>query len=124
MPTARRAFGKFDSLGQQLDADALTKNLANLSRGSHPDSVRLPSVCLSFRGAPAIDDRLGRERRAEFREVLVDHLVRSRLKDDRAGFVEHDPARIEQDRADARKYDPEAEPGECLGAVLQVEDIV
>jgi hypothetical protein len=37
----QRAFGKFDALGKQLNAETVTKNLANLPRGSQPDSVRL-----------------------------------------------------------------------------------
>jgi hypothetical protein len=37
----QRAFGKFDVLGKQLNAETVTKNLANLPRGSQPDSVRL-----------------------------------------------------------------------------------
>lgn len=37
----QRAFGRFDPLGQQLNADAVTKNLASLPAGTQPDSVRL-----------------------------------------------------------------------------------
>jgi hypothetical protein len=37
----QRAFGKFDALGVQLNAEAVTKNLANLPRVSQPDAVRL-----------------------------------------------------------------------------------
>lgn len=37
----QRAFGKFDPLGRQLNADAVTKSLANLPGGSQPDSLRL-----------------------------------------------------------------------------------
>jgi hypothetical protein len=37
----RRAFGTFDPLGSQLDADATSRGLANLPRGSHPDAVRI-----------------------------------------------------------------------------------
>jgi hypothetical protein len=37
----QHAFGTFEPLGMQLDAEALTKSLANLPRASQPDSVRL-----------------------------------------------------------------------------------
>jgi hypothetical protein len=37
----QRAFGRFDPLGKQLNAETVTKNLANLPSGSQPDSVRL-----------------------------------------------------------------------------------
>lgn len=37
----QRAFSTFDPLGKQLNADTVTKDLANIARGSQPDSVRL-----------------------------------------------------------------------------------
>lgn len=37
----QRAFGEFDQLGKQLDADGVARTLANLPGGSQPDSVRL-----------------------------------------------------------------------------------
>lgn len=37
----QRAFGTFDPLGKQLNADAVMKNLTNVPGGSQPDSVRL-----------------------------------------------------------------------------------
>lgn len=37
----QRTSGTFDPLGSQLDAEATSRALANLPRGSHPDAVRI-----------------------------------------------------------------------------------
>jgi hypothetical protein len=35
------AFGTYDPIGRQVDAEAVSRSLANLPQGSHPDSIRL-----------------------------------------------------------------------------------
>ena len=69
---------------------------------------------------PGVRLRLRRERRAEPCEVPVDDLVRARLEDHVAVGVEDDLACVQENDAQTRERDAEAQPQPGDSALLEV----